>query len=114
MIFSKDFCPLCGDALTGYKYGIVSCNKTEQRKSFFGEKYYPISHYIYREDHNNKSCIMMFDDLRIDHFSSYNATDVYDISEGTRPKFLFRTTLLDIDYSKINTIDKIKKMIPFL
>lgn len=124
MIFSTDKCPLCNEKLDleirdvapNKVVFVYKCKKTDILRNDSNTANIIKSHYQNDSYGGGQLCEMIFPPYTLFHSESNNMTGVYktDPRRGKPKKLLFRTALLDIDYSKPQVvIEKLKLLVLF-
>jgi len=127
MIFSTDRCPLCNEKLdleirdlttnTGTKIVFIyKCSKTDIVRNDSNTANVIKTHYQNESYKGKQLCEMLIPPYTLFHSESSDMTGVYktDPKRGKPKKLLFRTTLLDLDYSKPQVvIEKLKLLVLF-
>lgn len=123
MIFSTDRCPLCNEKLDleirdvapGKVVFVYKCPKTDIVRNDSNTAWIHKTHYQNDSYKGGQLCEMVISPYILFHSESNNLTGVYKASHGRKPKkLLFRTTLLDLDYSKPQVvIGKLKLLVLF-
>lgn len=127
MIFSTDRCPLCKDKLDlevrelTTKHGgkvvfIYTCKREETIINDFDYVPSHQSHYRNESYQGGQLCQMIIPPYTLYHSESNNLTGVYKgaISVKQSKNLLFRTALLDLDYSRTHVVlTKLKLLVTF-
>lgn len=127
MIFSTDRCPLCNEKLeleirdlttkTGAKCVFVyKCPKTDIVRNDSNTANVIKTHYQNESYTGGQLCEMLIPPYSLFHSESNDLTAVYkhEAKRGKPKKLLFRTALLDLDYSKPQVVlNKLKLLVLF-
>lgn len=123
MIFSTDRCPLCNEKLDleirdiapNKVVFVYKCKKTDIVRNDSNSAWIHKSHYQNDSYKGGQLCEMVIAPYVLFHSESNNLTGVYKSAQKGKPKkLLFRTALLDLDYSKPqNVVEKLKLLVLF-
>lgn len=125
MIFSTDRCPLCGDKLDleiieiaqGKVAFDYTCKKRELVRNDTDTATIAETHYKNACYKGGSLCSMIILPYRIFHSESNHMTSVYDArhhARGSSKKLIFRTKLLDLDYSRPHiALNRLKVLVTF-
>jgi hypothetical protein len=124
MIFSTDKCPLCNlslnleifDGNKGKVWFKYSCTKTEDVYNSTARLRVKQSHYMNDCFQGGSLVTMVIGQYEIFHSESNNMTSVCDAKKVANysEKLIFRTKLLDLDYSQPHVVlDKLKLLVTF-
>ncbi len=124
MIFSTDRCPLCNDKLQleihdgndGKVWFKYYCEKKESVYNSTAQLKVNQCHYLNSCFQGGSLVTMVIGPYEIYHSESNNMTSVYDAKKvaSFREKLIFRTKLLDLDYSQPHVVEtKLKLLVTF-